>query len=98
MLVCNGRDTVKVRQGKFDQRPGKQSTGESKCQYLLIRFTGALWDGSISRQLHLAEYSDPTGKPDEAKVSRPVWSRGKAARPDLLLRTPTEGLSGKLEG
>ena len=48
--------------------------------------TGALRDGAISRQLHLGEYSNPTGKPDEAKVSRPVWSRGKAARPDLLLR------------
>ena len=57
--------------------------------------TGALRDGAISRQLHLGEYSNPTGKPDEAKVSRPVWSRGKAARPDLLLRVKLDRVFGR---
>ena len=55
MLVHNESDTVKVRQGKFDQKQGKQFTGESKCQRLLIRLAGALRDGFISRSLYAVE-------------------------------------------
>jgi hypothetical protein len=82
-LFCNGKDRLKVRQGTpVDTDKAVNAWEKLDARRCLSKRNHVRRKTNHLSTLRLAS----TGKPDEAKVSRPVWSGGKVVRPDLSLR------------